>query len=66
MAAGAGALVAGAVNWNVVGVAAEVPPALPPSAPLLRGARGVAARSWVFPPTRNDKVNENEYNLERH
>lgn len=61
MAAGAGAgVVAGAVNWNVVGVAAGVPPALPPSAPLLRGARGVAARSWVYPPTRNDKVNKIE------
>lgn len=52
---GVGVVVAD-VNLNLVGVAVGVPSVFPPSAPLLRGARGAAAPWWGSPPTKSDKV----------
>lgn len=47
---------ADAVTWNDAEVAVGGLPVLPPSAPLSRGARGVVALWWGFPPIKSVKV----------
>lgn len=53
---------ADAVTWNDAEVAVGGLPALPPSAPLSRGARGVVALWWGFPPIKSVKVSSSTPN----